>query len=199
MLAEEVHTQMPARVVSYNGHNNTCSIQPCINRIRTEDPNNLTIIELPQINDVPVKQCGSGKLLLSVAPQVDSYGVFYVCERDMELWKTNGGIVDPNSSRKFDLTDGWFDPGLYPLADDGDNGRILPALYTDRIGFRTRLGTSYIYLHDNGEIDLFADGTDSVNVRMQTNGTFTVSNTSGSIDLKPSGQIDVNGNFTVDA
>lgn len=159
IIAEEIHTQIPARVVSYNGTANTCSIQPCIMQIRTEDPNNLETIELPQIDDVPVKMQGSGKLLLSVAPQVDSYGAFYVSEHDLELWISNGGITNPGTSRKFDYSDGWFDPGLYPLKADGDNGLISPAINTDRIGLRTRLGTTEISVLDDGTVEIVATGS----------------------------------------
>jgi hypothetical protein len=186
ILAEEVHTHLPAQVVSYDGTTNTCSIQPCVMRMRSEDPNNLTTIELPQVDDVPVKQFGSGKLLFSVPPQVDSYGVFHVSERDLEVWLTKGGVVDPGSSRKFDLSDGWFDPGAYPLIADGDNGLISPAINTDRIEMRTRLGTSYVYVKDDGKIELTTLG--DAKVTLDTDGTMTVKNSSGSM------VVDSNGN-----
>jgi hypothetical protein len=172
ILAEEVHTHLPAQVVSYDG-----------------------TIELPQIDDVPVKQFGSGKLLFSVAPQVDSYGVFHVSERNLEVWLTKGGVVDPGSSRKFNLSDGWFDPGAYPLIADGDNGLISPAINTDRIEMRTRAGTSYIYVKDDGTVELKSnnDGT----VTIATNGTITGTNSGGSFELKTSGVLEVNS--SVDA
>jgi hypothetical protein len=195
ILAEEVHTHLPAQVVSYDGTTNTCSIQPCIMRMRSEDPNNMTTIELPQIDDVPVKQFGSGKLLFSVPPQVDSYGVFHVSERELEIWLTNGGIVSPGNSRKFNLSDGWFYPGAYPLVADGDNGLISPAINTDRIELRTRLGTSYIYLKDDGSIELTTLG--DATVTLATDGTTTVENSSGSIEIASSGTVDINGNLEV--
>jgi hypothetical protein len=184
-LAEKVHTHLPAQVVSYDATTNTCSIQPCIMRMRSEDPGNLTTIELPQVDDVPVKQFGSGKLLLSVAPQADSYGVFHVSERDIEVWLTKGGVVNPGSSRKFNLSDGWFDPGAYPLKADGDNGLISPAINTDRIEMRTRLGTSYIYVKDDGKIELTTLG--DATVTLDTDGTMTVKNSSGSMVVDSSG------------
>jgi hypothetical protein len=184
-LAEKIHTHLPAQVVSYDATTNTCSIQPCIMRMRSEDPGNLTTIELPQIDDVPVKQFGSGKLLFSVAPQADSYGVFHVSERDIEVWLTKGGVVNPGSSRKFDLTDGWFDPGAYPLIADGDNGLISPAIKTDRIEMRTRAGTSTITLKDDGSIELVTLGDGSVAI--STDGTVGIGNTSGFMEIDPSG------------
>jgi hypothetical protein len=71
-MLSNLHTSMPAQVVSYDGDTNTVSIQPCIQRIRTNDPN-AESVNMPQIDDVPVLQNGNGKFWLSVAPQPDSY------------------------------------------------------------------------------------------------------------------------------
>lgn len=149
----DVHTQMPARVVSYDAATNTCSIQPSIMRIRTDDPNNDGFIILPQIDNVPVKMQGSGKLFLSVCPQVDSYGEYRIQERSIAKWLNNGGSTSPDSLRKFHISDGVFDPGLYPLVADGDNGKIAIPPETDRIALRTRDNTGFIALTDKGDIE----------------------------------------------
>jgi hypothetical protein len=146
----DVHTHIVAQVVSYTAATNTCSIQPCVTRIRAEDPQNMTTVELPQIDDVPVKQFGSGKCLLSVAPQAGSYGVFHVSEKDLENWLLQGGVVDPTNSKRFDLSDGFFDPGAYPLIPDGDNGALLVPIETDRIALRNRLNTCQVAALDDG-------------------------------------------------
>ena len=186
----DVHTHIPAQVVSYNAALNTCSIQLCINRIRTEDPVNLTTIEIPPVDDVPVKLFGSGKLVCAVAPQAGSYGILHVSERELETWLLKGGVVDPMSSRKFDIGDGWFDPGAYPILPDGDNGLIVPPIRTDRIEFRTRIGTSYVSLVDDGSIELTAMGLGLVT--MATDGTITIENTAGSIELTAAGITEIN-------
>jgi hypothetical protein len=170
----KVHTNLPAQVVSYDDAEN---VQPCLKRLRTNDPDS-QFVQLPQIDDVPVKQFGSGKLLFSVAPKAGSYGALYICERDLTEWLLKGGIVDPRNTRKFDIGSGWFDPGLYPLVDDGDNGKIAGGINTDRIELRTRTGdTSIAVLEDE---------------------TIEVNNASGTITIKSSGQVDINGNLTVD-
>ena len=165
-----VHTHIPAEVVSYNAATNLCSVKPCIKSIRTEDPNNMTTIALPQIDDIPVKQFGSGKCLLTIAPQVGSYGILHTTERDIENWIINGGIVDPASSRKFDIGDGFFDPGVYPIKADGDNGLVSPDINTDRIEMRTRLGTAYVAVKDDGSIEIYCPTGKQVSI----NGNFTV-------------------------
>jgi hypothetical protein len=170
-LISDIHTHLPAQVVSYNSLTNTCSVQPCINRIRTDDPKNMSTVSWPPLEDVPVKQFGSGKCLFSVAPQVGSYGILHISERTIETWLAKGGVVDPNSTRKFDLSDSVFDPGIYPLVADGDNGLISPAIHTDRIELRTRVGTTYVAVKDDGTISI---AVPSGSINIDTSGNATV-------------------------
>jgi len=151
-ILADTHTNIPARVVSYDPVLNTCKIQLCFLRMRTDDPDNLEPIQSPQIDDVPVKQMGSGKLLLSVAPQVDSYGEFRVSERSMERWLNEGGAVLPASTRMHHLSDGVFDPGLYPFVVDGDNGKLQSPIATDRMSLRTRDGVGQVSMLDDGSV-----------------------------------------------
>ena len=148
----DVHTHLPARVVSFDASLNTCSIQLCVKRIRTDDPNNLTYVELPIIRDVPVHQFGSGKCLLSVSPQVDSYGSYHISERSISRWIKEGGVTEPESFRKFDISDGVFFPGIYPTVTDGDNGKLASAILTDRVELRTRTGDTTISVLDNESV-----------------------------------------------
>jgi hypothetical protein len=173
----DLHTTMPAQVTGYDASTNTCSVRPCIKRIRTNDPENNSV-EIGELKDVPVKLMGSGKLLLSIVPQVGSYGMLTCSERSIAEWMNSGGIVDPKTVRKFSLSDAIFDPGLYPLVDDGNNGKLAVPPATDRISLRTRTG--------NTEISVLDDET------------VVIKNATGSFEMKSSGQVDINGNFTVD-
>jgi hypothetical protein len=166
VLSEDLHTMMPVKVVSYDSDENKCSVQPCITRIRTNDPNNLTTIQLPVLDDVPVHQFGSGKCLFAVAPQVGSYGSVWVSERSLEKWLTDGGIGNPNSARKFDISDAVFYPGLYPFVTDGDNGKLQSAIATDRISMRTRTNDTSISVIDNDNVSV--DTTGDVDITCTT-------------------------------
>lgn len=213
----DVHTHLPAQVVSYNALTNTATIQPCINRFRTEDPDNETVT-LPEIEDVPVQLVGSGKLFCHRAPQVGSYGVLHVSEREIETWMLKGGVVDPQSSRRFDISDGFFEPGIYPLMVDGNNGLIVPPLPTDRIGFRTRLGNSEISLLDDGSVEIAVLTADSVgatitlgvdcsiaidnatagsSITLGNDGSILATGPAGYVSIPVGGTVDINGNLTV--
>lgn len=207
----KVHTCLIGQVVSYDGATNTCSVIPVQRRIRVNDPNNTTTIDLPQLDDVPVKQFGSGKLLFSVAPQVGTYGKLVISERSIEQWQLDGGIGDPASARRFDISDAIFEPGMYPVIEDGDNGLIVEPIQTDRIEMRTRSAVTSIAIkadetleikNEKCTIGIDVDGVISI----ETEGDINIDSTGGDVNITSDGnttvtatQLDVNGNFTVDA
>jgi hypothetical protein len=196
VLAGEVRIHVPCQVVSYTALTNLVSVQPCINVIRTEDPNNLTSAQLPVIDDVPVRQFGSGKCLLSIAPQADSYGVLHVSDRALERWITLGGLQDPSSSKKFDMSSAFFEPGVYPILLDGDNGLIVPPIDTDRVALRNRLNSSYVAVTDAGVVEIGAGSVISTPVGTITiaiDGKITIANSVGTWEMDAAGNIAING------
>lgn len=150
-----VHTSLPAQIVSYDSALNTCSIQPVIMRYDSENIET-GVMSLPQLDDIPVQQSGSGKLLLSVAPQTGSYGNYIVSESDLSNWLLEGGISNPHNIEKHNLNDGVFVPGLYPFKADGDNGKLQSPIATDRISLRTRDGNTEISVLDDGSVKITA-------------------------------------------
>jgi len=179
-----IHTHLPAQVVSYDGTTNLAVVQPCIMQIRSEDPNNLTTVQLPMIEDVPVQQVGSGLVLFTCAPVVGSYGTLHVCERSLEAWITKGGIAPPTSARKFDISDGFFEPGVYPI------GTLPVPINTDRIELRTLTGTTFIAVLDTGAIEIEAMEIGKIN--MAITGDITVENALGKWELAAGGVTTLN-------
>ena len=191
----DVHTHAVVVIDSYDAVENTCSVRPCVKRIRTTDPDNETTIKFGKLEDVPVNHRGSGKLLLGCAPQAGSYGILHVAERSTDVWLTKGGVEDPDSVRKFDINDGFLEYGAYPLVVDGDNGKLVVPIATDRISLRTRSGDTEVSVLDDESIQI---SNENVTVTIAADETVTVENSSGSFSLSPAGQFDANGKFTVD-
>lgn len=207
--ASRVRVATVGQIVEYDATRNAVKVRLCVKSMRTEDPENLTTVEMPILEDVPVQQFGSGKLLFSVPPAVDSYGTVLFSDRDLEAWLSTGGIVDPANMRRWDLSDAIFIPGLYPFVVDGDNGQIEEAIKTDRVSMRTRSGLTEISVLSDESITVNVnDGNATVtidkdgNVSLTTKGDLTatadgdVSITGASVSV--SGPLDVNGNLTVD-
>jgi hypothetical protein len=202
----KIFTTLIGQVVSYDGATNTCSVIPVQRRIRVNDPNHTTTIDLPQLDDVPVKQFGSGKLLFSVAPQEGSYGEITICQRSIERWALDGGIGDPDSARMFDISDALFSPGLYPQAVDGDNGLIEEPIQTDRIEMRTRSAVTSIAVIDDETLEIKNEkctiGIDvDGNVALTTEGNISAESTGGDVDTVSDGDttLTATGNIVTSA
>ncbi len=191
----QLRTNTVCKVVAYDETTNLVSLQPCIMGINT-DNTETPVEQLPQVNDIPVFQFGSGKLMCTVAPAVDSYGLYVVSDRKLDNWITLGGVQPPGSTKRFDISNGFFLPGLYPTVEDGDNGLIATGIETDRIELRTRTGITSISVIDDETVNI---NNELCAVSMAADGGLRLENDAGYAEMTAStGQWIVNGNFTVD-
>ena len=121
----ELHTSMPGEVVSYDKSVQKANIKPLLKRSYKDGRK----VELPVINNVPVKWPRSGLAYMHFPlKEGEPVAVFFI-ERSIDTWKTSGGLADPESNRKHSLSDAFCVPGLYPFSnpaavDDGDSIEI---------------------------------------------------------------------------
>jgi len=174
----EIRTHLIGQVISYDPETNTAQIQPVTRVLRMTDPTNVTTVDLPQIDDVPVSQVGSGKVWCTIAPAVGSYGVLHVSDREIETWLSTGGIVDPQVIRLHDMTDAIFVPSVVHLNEEGDNGKFVEQIQTDRISLRTRSGITEVSVLDDETILLKSEKQQTSidvdgNVSIETDGDIT--------------------------
>jgi hypothetical protein len=148
----DVHTHIPAQVVSFDPDTCTASIQPCIKIFRTDDIETGES-DLPQLDDIPVCFAGSGNVFLTCPVAVGSYGIYHVAEEDINQWLSQGGIVSPTSVDRFNLDTGTFEP-VAPWMFDESFGAIA----TDRISIRTRDGNTEVSVLENGDVEINASG-----------------------------------------
>jgi hypothetical protein len=182
-----IHTAMPGEVVSFDPLTQTATVQPELQRLLegADAPESISPIE-----DVPVAMPGGGNFWINLDIQPGDTGIIIWSERSIANWLNQGGQVDPDDSRKFDLSDAMFIPGINPLP-----GVLVPPLETGSLILRNKTGTVKITMTDTdvtieniyGKIEL-------------TSSTLKLSNTSGgTVEIKSSGQVAVNGtNLTVD-
>ena len=106
----ELHTSLPAEIVSYDYAKNTAVVKPLLKRkYKNQSP-----VELPTISDVPVAfpRMGEGHLRFPV--NKGDTGQIIFNERSIDGWKVSGGNIDPQDPRKHSLSDAVFYPGLNP-------------------------------------------------------------------------------------
>lgn len=107
-----VHTAIPAKVVSFNASENTISAQPLLKK-RFRDG---TSEFLPQIQNVPVCFPQGGGGILTFPLRADDPVLLVFSERSIDVWWEKGGIVDPLDNRKHNLSDAFAIPGIQPKA-----------------------------------------------------------------------------------
>ena len=110
----DLHTSMPCEVVSYDDSTGYVSVQPSIKKkyIDKESP-----IDLPVIPNVPVAFYRTKNAFISMPIAKGDVGHIKFSERSLDIWKNQGGLVDPKDTRKHHLTDAVFYLGGYPNND----------------------------------------------------------------------------------
>lgn len=111
----DVHVCLPAEVVSYNSSNQTASVQPQLKRGYDEN-GSITLVNLPVIPNVPVCHPRANEAWIHLPVKAGDNVLLIVAERSLDNWKSQGGIVNPASRRKFNLTDAFAIPGGYSPA-----------------------------------------------------------------------------------
>lgn len=107
----DLHVSMPAEILTYDG--TKANVRPLLKRqLRDQDK---TEIELPVITNVPVIWLATiaSEIALPLGP--GDTGTLLFCERSLDTWLVQGGSVNPQDFRKFNLSDAQFIPGLRPF------------------------------------------------------------------------------------
>jgi hypothetical protein len=144
------HFCMPAVVTAFDANLQTVSVQPALMTLAQDS----TVPEMhPIIEDVPVVFPGGGGFFLTFDILPGSYVLLVFAERSIENWADLGGIADPQSTRKCDLSDAIAIPGLLPTPNV-----LVPGVDSLAATLRNKLGTSYVKVTDaaveiNGNTD----------------------------------------------
>lgn len=121
----EIHTSMPAEIVSYDAGTNLAVVKPSLRRKYVEEAES---VDLPNITSVPVSFPRTKKAHIYFPLAAGDEGQIIFCERSIDKWTFQGGTVDPDDPRKHSLADAVFYPGLHsqanPLTIDSDDTSV---------------------------------------------------------------------------
>lgn len=107
---------MPAKVVAVKG-NQKVDIQILL-QSRYMDG---TIITPPPIQNVMVSMPMGADYSIKLPITVGDTGLAFFCDRSLDNWSVQGGIVDPQDNRNHDISDPVFVPGLYPFNEQTED------------------------------------------------------------------------------
>lgn len=143
MALLQVNVSMPAQVVAFNSDKNTVDVQPCLMRFYEQDT---APKALPIINGVPVKFPRGGNFSMKWNLKKGDYVNLVFSQRSIDIWKNQGGVVDPAENRKFHLSDAVAYPGGWPMtspiAGDVSSSSLIQS------------GSMQIIIEDSGKIKI---------------------------------------------
>lgn len=108
----EVHTSLPATVLSFDGKK--AKIRIDLKRVDQDDKE----ISIPPILDVPVEFPSGKNASITFPIDPGSTGKVTFMERSIDIWKGSGGLVNPRDPRKFNYSDAVFHPGLKDFSQE---------------------------------------------------------------------------------
>lgn len=138
-----MHTCLPGIIKTYDPVKKIANIQPSLKRKYQEEA---VEVNLPIIPNVPICFPQTQTSIISIPLKVDDEVLLVFSERSLDKWKSSGGLLSPEDTRKFDLSDAFAIPAVKPTqqgvaADDGD------AIRLENIN-------GIVRIHENGQITL---------------------------------------------
>lgn len=112
----EMNTMLPGKINRVSG--NMVEVQIQLKRTYEDGQ----VVEVSPLINVPVIQNtgNSSRAGLFLPVKKGDTGMLIFCQRSLNRWLDDGGSVDPQDDRKFDLSDAIFVPGLAPFSKTDD-------------------------------------------------------------------------------
>ena len=192
----ELHTSLPARIVTYDHATQNASVLPLIKRRYFDAGNNTDgLVDMPIIEGVPVIFPSANTGILTFPIKQGDIVLLVFCERSIDNWVFSDGSepVDPQDLRKHNYSDAFCIPGLYPFS------KALGSHETDTV-LRFNVGTANenkISLKPNGDVQidtpakLIVNATSNVEITTQAD---AIVNVSGNADVNVTGSTTVDSN-----
>jgi hypothetical protein len=173
-LMKGIHTIAIGQVEAFNEELNTVDVQPAIMRKYEyeEEARPITLLK-----KVPCVFPGDGEFFLTFKPKKGATCILLINSRSLDVWKLNGGIVDPGMGRKFDLSDAIALVGLNPFPN------AIPVI-NEGIALRNKDLSTFVQVLDE-------------EVKVKAPKDIVLENDSGFARLNADGSFNVNGNLEV--
>lgn len=116
-----IHTALPGIITNYDSKLQKADVKPTLQKKYY----NGKVTNMPIITNVPIVFPRSSEAFIKFPLKADDGVLLIFSERSLERWLSVGGIVQPGSNRKFDISDCIAIPGLFsfnqPIPDSTDN------------------------------------------------------------------------------
>ena len=171
-------TALPGIVQSFDASAVTCTVQPAIQGIVTNEDGTRTAVNLPLLVDVPIVFPRGGGTTLTFPVSVGDECLVIFSSRCIDAWWQSGGVQIPMEARKHDLSDG------FALVGPMSQAKKIGGISTSTVQLRSDDGAAYVEINPSSHA-----------VNVQTSGN--VSATAGGAATVTAPTITLNGNVTI--
>lgn len=147
----DIHTSMPATIVSYDYDKNMAVVQPALKRKFKVNP---SATPLPLISNVPVWFPSVGKAHIRFPINAGDEGDIMFQERSIDNFISSGGTVDTNDPRTHHLSDAIFFPGKLSQVNKYESK-------AKKTSIELKNGKSWIEVYPNGKFKV-TDGSNEL-------------------------------------
>jgi hypothetical protein len=141
-----VHTAIPGMIDSFDGQK--ANVKPLIKRIMADG----VTLPMPKLFNVPVAFMQSKDFSITFPIQKGDTGLLLFTERSIDVWLSKGGEVKPRDTRRFDLSDAVFYPGLVPFTQKPNS--------KDKEDFLVYYKDFKIKINKDGKLSIGKDGVE---------------------------------------
>lgn len=114
--AAEIHTALPAKVISYDAAKQTVDVQPMVKDVYHSVDGALLTRSFPVLPSVPVAFIRGGGYFLSVPLAAGDTGMLIFSELPIDRWRSTGQEAHPVNARRHGVGNAVFYPGVKPRA-----------------------------------------------------------------------------------
>lgn len=137
-----IHTRLPGIVEKVDHDQKTVDVIPALKRTYVK---NNEVVTLSVIQDVPLCFPQTGTTIISIPIKKGDAVWLDFSERSIDIWKRDGGIVDPKDPRIFDISDATATPAASPI------GQGIKSHPTDIL---IQNGSSILQIPPDGKFEL---------------------------------------------
>jgi len=182
---ESVHTVIPGKIISYDGHGERkAEVQPLI-QLKTEKG---AILEIPPIKDVPIifPSSGTANILFELKKGDGILLLFSEASIGNYLNSNNEKTIEPEDSTRFSLTDCIAIPGLWSFPRVPETEAAEDSLHLEKEG-------SYIEIKKDG---IAIVDTNDNTIEIKSSG-IEISDANGNDVTMGTTGVTINGNLEV--
>lgn len=133
---QDVWTAVPGTVESYDATKQRANVRLGVKTVTVGEDGDVDTDEVAVLNSVPVVHPGGGGFRAVFPVQRGDTVLVVFCSRAIDRWLTNGGVVDPQTSRHHDPSDAVAITGLR------DFGHVLSNAPSDHMSIGADTGAT---------------------------------------------------------